>query len=244
MLDSEKAHNRVGFSTGALERGDYRKAMQWLVASHVPHVELSALRYAELEPLVGDLDSLPLAGFRYVSFHAPSAFRPEDEEHVVELLEKVRSRGWNIIVHPDVIRRPELWRRFGRQLLIENMDRRKSVGRTASELEKIFKELPGARLCLDLAHARQLDTTLTLLSRIIRQFSHRIAQVHISELDSKCQHFPMTLPAVNDYQHIAKGLESSLPVIIESMLDSDCASLRLDELELANEALTTNGNGH
>lgn len=37
-------------------------------------VEVSALRFEELEPLVGDLDCLPLKGYRYVSFHAPSAF--------------------------------------------------------------------------------------------------------------------------------------------------------------------------
>jgi hypothetical protein len=189
MLDSERAKERVGFSTGALERGNYRKAMGWLVDSHVPNVELSALRYGELEPLVHDLDSLPLAVFTYISFHAPSSFKPEEEEHVVELLEKIKERGWNIIVHPDVIRKPQLWRCFGAHLLVENMDRRKPVGRTASELEAIFKELPEARLCLDMAHARQLDTTLTLLAQIVRQFSERIAQVHISELDSKCQHF-------------------------------------------------------
>jgi hypothetical protein len=53
----------------------------------------------------------------------------------------------------------------------------------------------------------------------------------------------MSLPAVNDYQHIAKGLASHLPVIIESMLDGDSASLRLDELDLANEALVPNGHG-
>jgi hypothetical protein len=101
MLDSERAKERMGFSTGALERGNYRKAMRWLVNSHVPNVELSALRYGELEPLVRDLDSLSLAVFTYISFHAPSSFKPEEEEHVVELLEKIKERGWNIIVHHD-----------------------------------------------------------------------------------------------------------------------------------------------
>src|SRR5438309_4845307 len=39
----------------------------------------------------------------------------------------------------------------------------KSVARTADELAKWFVALPEARLCLDVAHARQLDTTLILL---------------------------------------------------------------------------------
>src|SRR5579859_7271305 len=121
MLDSKTNHKRIGFSTGALERGNYRQALRWLRNNLVHNVELSALRLEELEPLVSDLESLSLHSFTYVSFHAPSAFPQNAEKEVVDMLKRVAKRGWNIIVHPDVIRRPELWRVFGRQLLLENM---------------------------------------------------------------------------------------------------------------------------
>jgi hypothetical protein len=245
MSVSKSKAKKIGFSTGALEKGDFKSALRWLHKKDVQSVELSALRLEELEPLVNALGSLSIEKFHYVSFHAPSSFPKEAERQVVHLLGMVVNRGWNIIVHPDVIRKPSLWKKFGSQLLIENMDRRKSTGRTASELEKIFKVLPNARLCLDMAHARQLDTTLTLLSQIIFQFSSRVAQIHISELDSWCQHQPMSYGAVLDYQKVAKHFSFSIPVIIESMLDNNQARqsnphLRMDEYYLAYLAMFPN----
>ena len=243
-MSASKLHqtDRIGFSTGALERGNFFSAVKWMQREHIKSIELSALRMEELKPLVDSLDSLPTNQFQYVSFHAPSSFPKESERHVVQLLKQVAKHGWNIIVHPDVIRRPALWRQFGKQLLIENMDRRKSVGRTVGELDGIFKKLPEARLCLDVAHARQLDTTLTLLSQIIGHFAEQIAEIHISELDSFCQHKPMSSSAVYDYQKLSKKLNRKLPVIIESVLDenSDKHRLkvnRLEEFELAFKAL-------
>lgn len=234
---SENAHERFGFSTGALERANYRLAADWMVRHGMRCMELSALRFSELEPLVNNLDGLPLDQFSYVSFHAPSSFDEHQEARVLELLQPVYQRQWNIIVHPDVIYTPERWHCFGSQLLIENMDRRKPVGRTADELSALFKVLPAARLCLDVAHARQQDTTLTLLSQIIRQFVGRIAEIHISELDSYCQHWPMSQHAVLDYHIFAQSLHRCPHVIIESMLDADRTKLRMDEWNLAQLAM-------
>jgi hypothetical protein len=237
MSDSKTRSKKIGFSTGALERGDYRSAVTWLWKHHFDSVELSALRLPELRPLLRDLNNLPVSHFTYVSFHAPSSFEAVDEWHVVKELEQVYKRGWNIIVHPDMIRKPALWRRFGKQLLLENMDRRKPVGRTADELEFLFSALPDARLCLDVAHARQLDTTLTVLTDIVRRFAKRIAEVHISELDSGCKHQPMSWCAVSDYQTLSwNSLSAGVPVIIESMLNGQRATLRNDEYSLTCDA--------
>jgi hypothetical protein len=56
----------IGFSTGALARNDFRKALQMLAGKKVSAVELSALRQDELVPLVEQLDSLDLSPFKYV----------------------------------------------------------------------------------------------------------------------------------------------------------------------------------
>jgi len=135
-----------------------------------------------------------------------------------------------------VIYTPARWEHFGRRLLIENMDRRKHTGRTASELSKIFEWLPRARLCLDVAHARQLDTTLTLLRSLISTFIDRIAEVHISELDSRCHHRSLSWNAILDYSCIAERL-SNVPVIIESMFDHADTTRREHEIKLAQEAM-------
>ena len=237
MLDFEKLDTLVGFSTGALERGDYRTALRWLRKNRIQNVELSALRLEELDPLIEDLDSLSLQSFTYVSFHAPSDFPEREEARVVDLLGKVFNRGWNIIAHPDMIRKPHLWRRFGSRLLLENMDRRKSDGRTAGELARWFAELPQARFCLDLAHARQLDTTLVLLAEMIKNFRARIAEIHISDLDSYCSHQPMSAISVNDYRSIATKVFQRLPIIIESRLDGPRLGLRLEEFRVTQTAI-------
>ncbi len=233
---NESSH-QVGFSTGALERRDFRQAVAWMVANGIHTVELSALRFDELPPLVKSLNDLPLESFKYVSFHAPSSFEKDKEEHVIELLQPVRKRGWNIIVHPDVIYTPSRWSSFGEQLLIENMDRRKALGRTSAELRDLFKQLPKARLCLDVAQARQLDTTLMLLWDIVRRFSDRIGEVHISELDSMCRHQPMSRGAVMDYRQVLGRAVRMTPVIVESMLDANRSGLRMNEYKMAQEAL-------
>ncbi len=237
MSVSNCGTQRTGFSTGALERGNFRKAVSWMEDSDIQVLELSALRYEELKPLIAGLDELPLKSFTYISLHAPSSFPASKEQEVVNLLLPVSGRGWNVIVHPDVIYTPRYWAPMGDRLLIENMDRRKSVGRTAEELGKLFKELPDARLCLDVAHARQLDTSLRLLWEILCSFWNRIREVHISELDSFCRHQPMSNGAVRDYQRIADRIDANVPIIIESMLETNRAPLRMEEITLAMEAL-------
>jgi hypothetical protein len=237
MLDSNHCRSRTGFSTGALERGDFRKAISWIKDSGIKVLELSALRYEELRPLVESLDELPLDSFSYISLHAPSSFPEKSETEVVDLLFPVSQRGWNIIVHPDVIYNPKRWKPLGDRLLIENMDRRKPIGRTAAELKSLFCELPEAQLCLDVAHARQLDTSLTLLWEIITDFGDRIKEVHISELDSFCRHRPMSIGAVSDYQRVAQAIGAMIPVVIESMIGANHAFLRMEEVDMAEAAL-------
>jgi hypothetical protein len=220
-----------------LEKGDYHTALNWLNDTDTDAVEISALRFDELEPTVRELDDMKLDRFRYVSFHAPSSFRPDQEEEVLDWLKPVFDRGWNIVVHPDVIFRPARWQFLGRQLLIENMDRRKRIGRTVSELGWFFDRLPEARFCLDVAHARQIDTTLTLLFHLFEDFRDRIAEIHISELDSRCRHIPMSGRAVEDYQSLPWQRLSGVPVIIESMLDREGSTARRQELDLARQSI-------
>ena len=111
-------------------------------------VELSALRVQELEPLASAIPDLDLAGFSFVSLHAPSRFDIEQEESVVQRLVSVAAQGLPVIVHPDVIYSSDKWTALGNNLLIENMDKRKPVGRTAHELQEFFTALPAATLLL------------------------------------------------------------------------------------------------
>ena len=62
---------RIGFSTGALARGDFRSALAMLRPHKIDVVELSALRVSELAPLAQAIPDLDLSEFTFVSIHAP-----------------------------------------------------------------------------------------------------------------------------------------------------------------------------
>ena len=62
----------IGFSTGALARGDFRRALLMLVDKPVNAIELSALRQGELSLLVEQLATLDLEKFVYKAFSLKS----------------------------------------------------------------------------------------------------------------------------------------------------------------------------
>jgi hypothetical protein len=225
----------IGFSTGALALGDFNRGLRLLEPTRADAVELSALRSVELDKLLRALPShiKELEGrYRYISFHAPTDFL--DERRLIVQLASVAEIGWNVIVHPDTIRNPLLWRELGGRLCLENMDSRKTTGRTAQELGKFFSDLPQATLCFDIAHARQVDATMTEAVCILSKYGDRLAQVHVSEVNSKGRHFAMSFGAKRAYEPFAAIL-SSVPIILESIVDaSDIES----EMEAAREIFT------
>jgi hypothetical protein len=193
----------IGFSTGALARGDVQHGLQLLHGKNANAVELSALRQSELVGLISLLDQLELQQFSYISVHAPSTLDSEYEDAALQLLSGVHHRGWPIIVHPDAIHRPASWRHFGELLYIENMDIRKPIGRTANDLAVIFSQLPEASLCFDIGHARQVDPTMSEAAQIVLQFGKRLRQLHISEVNAESKHDPLSLEAVMAFRRIA-----------------------------------------
>ncbi|MBS9477314.1 hypothetical protein [Ancylobacter radicis] len=222
----------IGFSTGAIALDDFETALRLLAPTRANAVELSALRAAELPAL---LAALPLKfselqrRYKYISFHAPTNF--DDERGLVQQLKVIANMGLNIVVHPDTMHDFAAWRLLGARLCIENMDSRKPTGRTADELAPFFDLLPEAQLCFDVAHARQVDSSMTEAVRILRRYAGRLAQVHISEVNSKGRHFTMSFAAKLAYAPFAAQL-SRIPVIIEAMVKRD---------EIGSEIVATEG---
>ena len=207
----------IGFSTGALAKGDFRAALKLLTVCDAGAIELSALREHELPSLMGALAELDLTRYAYVSIHAPSRLNDMPEAKVAEYLKPAVDFGWPVILHPDAIQDHGCWRDFGSLLCIENMDKRKPSGRTVSELEPHFAALPEASLCLDLGHARQVDPTFGVARGIIREFGGRMKQIHLSELDVKSRHQPLSMATVWAVREIAH-LIPECPVILESVV--------------------------
>jgi hypothetical protein len=223
-----------GFSTGALAKGDVRAGvdMQWALG--VTAVELSALRSGELLPLIKAAEDLDLQGLKHISVHAPSELNGVPERELVQLLGRLPS-SWPIILHPDVIVDSEQWRFLGSRLCIENMDQRKTVGRTVSELESIFRSLPDAGFCFDIGHARQVDPTMGIAIGLLQRFRERLREVHMSEVDPQGKHIPISFAAFCGFRRVAKLIPESCPVIIESVVQPGGLE---SELDVARRALS------
>jgi hypothetical protein len=223
----------LGFSTGALAFGAYDRGLAE-VRLHTPEaVELSALRQPELEPLVNAIDNLDLSGFRYIAFHAPSAIETGAERLVVEMLLRVAERNWPIIVHPDTIGDYSLWNQLGRALCIENMDKRKPIGRTVAELESLFELLPKAGLCFDIGHARQIDSTMTEAYFILRTFHAELRQVHVSEVNTRSKHDALSYASILAFRRVADLIPNDVPLIIESVVEESRIEVELERVREA-----------
>jgi hypothetical protein len=226
---------RIGFSTGALARGDFRSALQMLRDKAVNAVELSALRQDELAPLVEQLAQLDLSRFQYISFHAPSAMEPSYEPTALDLLRQVAARKWPIVVHPDAMHTPQDWACLGDSLCIENMDKRKPIGQTATDLAKFFDILPNASLCFDIGHARQVDPTMAEAWAILQRFRHKIKQLHVSEVNTQSKHDPISLESILAFQKVSHLLPADVPIILESRVEESEIN---EEIETALAALS------
>jgi Xylose isomerase-like TIM barrel len=224
----------IGFSTGALAAGDFRRALQMLSGKNVNAVELSALRQNEITPLAHQIDQLDLGRFQYISFHAPSAMEQSFEPTAIELLKQVAARNWPIIVHPDAMHTPAQWACLGDCLCIENMDKRKPIGQTATDLAKLFDALPNASLCFDIGHARQVDPTMSEAWAILQRFRSRIKQLHVSEVNTESKHDPISLESILAFQKVAYLLPADVPIILESRVEESEIN---EEMQTALDAL-------
>ena len=227
----------IGFSTGALARGDFRRALAQLRLHQIDVVELSALRLEELEPLIDALPSLDLGRFTFVSIHAPSRFDRDSERRVVEMIMSGEASRYPVVVHPDVVFTPSVWRPLGSRLLLENMDKRKSVGRTVAELQSLFQLLPDARFCFDIGHARQVDPTMTEAAFLLKNFGTRLAEVHISEVNTASRHDPISRNATSAFQKVAGYIPQEIPIVLEPLIDEGQSKLEI-EVARARQALT------
>jgi hypothetical protein len=214
---------KIGFSTGSVAPKDVHRGLDIATNQRAKAIELSALRESELDPLLSLLASLEpkLRPFNYIAFHAPSERTRLSEAELIARLQPVADRSWAIIVHPDVIDDFSLWRKLGCAVCIENMDKRKKIGRTAPQLEQIFQQLPEATFCFDIGHARQVDPTMLEAVAFLQMFRNRLRQVHMSYVNSQSRHERLNFESILAYRRVARLLPASIPIILETPVGKD-----------------------
>ncbi len=205
----------IGFSTGSLAPGNTRLALQLLRLHHTTAVELSALRTSEMEEVLQVVREVKLDQFRYISFHAPSKWNGMSERDFLNEAQDILHRGWPIILHPDAINEWEAWQKLGSQVVIENMDGRKPVGRTVEELTPIFDRLPLARFCFDVGHARQIDPTMKLAQELLEAFGSRLSEFHVSDVNEQFAHVRLGRESMQSYSALLKQFPH-VPIILET----------------------------
>jgi hypothetical protein len=227
-----------GYSTGALAYGDFDRALRMLDGLDVEAIELSALRVHELPRLLDFSRQADLSRFSHISVHAPTDYACNEEVNLVEQLGYFVEKGWPIIAHPDVISDYSVWRHLGPLLCIENMDKRKPIGRTVEELERIFEKLPEAQMCFDIAHARQVDTSMTEAYRLAKVFHGRIKQIHISVVSTSSKHDVISTNVAHAFHEVSYLIPSTIPAILETPVNGDRFMEQLrEQLEMAKKYL-------
>jgi hypothetical protein len=189
-----REHHLLGASTGCLDapRGSWALLVDEAYAAAPYAVELTALSERELPTLVSFLASGADLPFRFVSVHAPTKHRRLTERELIATLCDLPAWLDAIVVHPDTMEDVEAYAALGRRLVIENMDARKSDGRTVAELDRVFAALPDAGFCFDVAHAWQIDATMAEGQRMLDRYACRLRHLHVSSLGEDGRHHPLT----------------------------------------------------
>lgn len=186
------AHHPMGVSTGVFEsRGDWERLVAEATDTSTSAVELSALSEDELPGLIAYLAAGPRLPFRYVSVHAPVKNRKLDDSASAQALRGLPLWVRSIVTHPDTFNELAPYRALDTRLVLENMDDRKTTGRTADELAPVFDELPRAGFCLDVAHVHSIDPTMAGGHELLDRFRSLLRQVHLSSLTGG-HHVPLT----------------------------------------------------
>jgi hypothetical protein len=219
-----------GFSTGAIAKGDFRTALEILRGTDTNAVELSALRESEIVELIANLDALDLRQFEYVSVHAPSKLTVMTERQLIAILLSVAKRGLPVIVHPDIIQEIPLWASLGKFLCIENMDKRKKSGRSMFDLSQLFNKLPEASFCFDIAHAAQVDPSMTEAYLMLTRLSGRLKEIHISSVNSQSIHESITRDSLTAFSEVARLIPRNIPIIFESPVQFNHITSELHKL--------------
>ena len=102
-------------------------------------------------------------------------------------------------------------------LVLENMDARKTTGRTVAELAPFFAVLPEAGFCLDVAHVLSIDATLETGERLLDAFAGRLRHLHVSSVDGRCRHVPLTVEHETRFAELLRRCPD-VPWILEAPL--------------------------
>lgn len=180
----------LGFSTGCLYKSKLTlvEIINLIKDIETDAIELNFGRVDEFLSLSeSDLFDITkaISSFKDVSIHAP--FRDiEYDLNSRDLLTRLKDFAAKIsakyvVFHPDTIANGGVIEGIlGMDAAIENMDKNKLFGKSAVDLDILFRQMPSASFVLDLNHVFTLDSSMKLANIFFEKYQSRIAAYHIS----------------------------------------------------------------
>jgi len=92
------------------------------------------------------------------------------------------------------------------------------IGRNSRELAALFERFPDASFCLDVGHARQVDTSMLDAYKMLKEFGARLCQIRVSEFNARDKQDQLSFISIVDFQEVATLIPPKVPVIIESVV--------------------------
>lgn len=173
-------------------------------------------------PRLLNLEQKDLAGFRWVSVHAPSFDRFDTNSVIkfrqtLEILEQFcqKIKVNSIVFHPDQIGEWAIFENYTFPVLIENMDWRKEVGKYTDSMKEIF-EKADAPMVFDLNHCYTNDPTMHLAEEMVENFRDRIFEIHLSGFEK----FHEPLFQTQQIEILNAIYNKEMPIIIESVCNT------------------------
>ena len=156
-----------------------------------------------------------LAGFEYISIHAPSFYKFGETE-IIEILKGLseihqRIKFKAVVIHPYETMNFDILRQFDLPFKLENMDWQKDFGKYADSLEDIFSKFD-AGMVLDLNHCFTNDPSMRLAQDMAETFGGRIEEIHLSGFEKL--HEPLFKTKQTEILQAIP--DKRLPIIIES----------------------------
>jgi len=133
----------------------------------------------------------------------------------------------HIVVHPNQIDTPSLFRSDFINFAIENMDHRKDCCRRYWEVVHYLTENQQFKLIFDINHHIDTGGDAEDIPILLEKYKPHLVGIHISGIDDSRYHVPLYRTKQNEFIEPLKDISDDIPIIIESV----CAN----EQEMARE---------
>ncbi len=182
-MASENKELIMGFSTGCLYKT--RKKISKRTINFFRKIGCNAIEFncpekSDLKDVL-NFSRKDVIGFKHISVHAPR-LSGNDASEILEIIKRIhKNLDLNcVVIHPDEISHIDLLSECSFPIGIENMDSRKNFGKTKQDIESIFKRYPDFGFVLDVNHVYTNDNTMALSHELLKSFSKKTMQVHLS----------------------------------------------------------------